>query len=201
MTRFATRLKTAGTSGALTALMAISAFHVSADQNFDTDVEANQSRVPAIERAAQATPETVRKTGNMGSFSSVDDAGSNINSVVNVGAQKTKAQLQAAEAKIADLQRSVNQLKANAGATTEPTSETKTVMGYGKRQDCGSWNKWGDCSNDVRFYKKCEETRSYLAGTYIRSDYKVIGTPRSVGQMAWEADRSPFPGPHMPACD
>jgi uncharacterized protein (UPF0335 family) len=179
MKRFIGKVKTAAVSGALTALMATSAFQISAEEastSFSTDIENNQGRVTAIERAGNTVPTTVTETGaGINGNDSLTDAAGGISTVINKGAQAAQEDLAKANKEINDLKNAI----ANANNVAEPTNqtETKRAVGYDTkvRRECVRTQKQS-CTQygDVTYIAKCQQIDTYINGTWVRSSFSRI---------------------------
>ena len=174
MKRFIGKVKTAAVSGALTALMATSAFQVSAEEastSFSTDIENNQGRVTAIERAGNTVPTTVTETGaGINGNDSLTDAAGGISTVINKGAQAAQEDLAKANKEINDLKNAI----ANANNVAEPTNqtETKRAVGYVTkvRRECVRTQKQSCWRyGNVTYTAECKQTDTYISGTWVRS--------------------------------
>jgi len=191
MKRFIGKVKTAAVSGALTALMATSAFQVSAEEastSFSTDIENNQGRVTAIERAGNTVPTTVTETGaGINGNDSLTDTAGGIATAVNKGAEQAKQEAQAEinqlKAKVSDLE---NQL-AGAGPAEDEITE-RAFNGWMSSDSYGCIRQAkvpGGCGErgTITTYYACKQTDVYMNGTFIRADIAKTSGGRSYN--AW----------------
>jgi hypothetical protein len=175
MNSFLHRIKVAGVSGTLTVLLAATAFQVSAQQNFNTDVEGEQGRVTAMQRAAAASPQTVVENGNFGATTSVQDAGGSVTNLVNQGAEEVGQQLDAANKQIVDLRNRIIDLGKKVNTPAAPADEmTKTVTMNGYMTKSMSYcrvNSKDGCrvTGSTPNYAKCTQTDTFIDGTFIRA--------------------------------
>jgi hypothetical protein len=177
MKRFIGKVKTAAVSGALTALVATSAFQVSAEEastSFSTDIENNQGRVTAIERAGNTVPTTVTETGaGINGNDSLTDAAGGISNVINIGAKAAEQKADQAQADLAKANKEINDLKsaiANVGPAGSDV-EFKDSYGYNAKTVCTSDDKWGRCRSRLYYYKRCKQTQTILHGQVVKTDY------------------------------
>lgn len=202
MRQFFKKVRVASASGAITLLIATTSMQVTAESGFSTDVEADQSRVPAIQRAANSEPTTVvDSAGALNGNTSLQDAAGGIATVINKGAEKTSAQVRAAEVQISNLRKELKKLGTKAGSATtdEVKTEVKTNIGYttrtvrdgciahvwsgpnGMTSDCVKWSY-------SRTYRKCKQSDTYISGVFVRS------TIKEQGSWSKKSSSSPFPG-------
>lgn len=167
------RIKVAGVSGALTALLAATAMQVSAEQNFNTDVEGEQGRITAMQRAAAASPQTVVENGNFGATTSVQDAGSSITGLVNQGAEEVGQQLGAVNAQIATLREDIKTLRGKVNTPATEMTKTVTMNGYMTKnmKYCQRRSKGGCTWGNTPNYAKCTQRDTFIDGTFIRASF------------------------------
>jgi hypothetical protein len=178
MKRFIGKVKTAAVSGALTALVATSAFQVSAEEastSFSTDIENNQGRVTAIERAGNTVPTTVTETGaGINGNDSLTDAAGGISNVINIGAKAAEQKADQAQADLAKANKEINDLKsaiANVGPAGSDV-EFKDSYGYNVKSSCNSYaDKSGRCRSRIYYYKRCKKTQTIQDGQVVKTDY------------------------------
>ena len=177
MKRFIGKVKTAAVSGALTALVATSAFQVSAEEastSFSTDIENNQGRVTAIERAGNTVPTTVTETGaGINGNDSLTDAAGGISNVINIGAKAAEQKADQAQADLAKANKEINDLKsaiANVGPAGSDM-EFKDSYGYNAKTSCTSYEKFGRCKSRRYYYKRCKQTQTIQDGQVVKTDY------------------------------
>jgi hypothetical protein len=154
--------------------MATSAFQVSAEEastSFSTDIENNQGRVTAIERAGNTVPTTVTETGaGINGNDSLTDAAGGISTVINKGAQAAQEDLAKANKEINDLKNAI----ANANNVAEPTNQTETKRAVGYlakvRRECIETQKQSCFQyGRVTYTAECKQTDTYISGTWVRS--------------------------------
>lgn len=172
---------------------------VNANDQFTTEVESQNSRTKQdyYSQIGQGSPESVKATGaiSVQSSTSINDAASNAQNVVNVTAQQVKAD---ADRKIRDLEDRL----ANAGGGQEPEISTNTIAGYGKSnpyqycayasaydQKDGGCTKYGTRSDT----RKCTKTITYINGQVSGESFKVT--------TGWATGNGNVSGSYFSQCD
>lgn len=170
---------------------------VNANDQFTTEVESQNSRTKQdyYSQIGQGSPESVKATGaiSVQSSTSINDAASNAQNVVNVTAQNVRDETDA------EIKKLRNEL-ANAGGSQEPEITTKNFAGYGKSTPYTYCHRYGNKPGDGCYqeatrsdYRKCVKTVTYINGKATGESFR--------NTTGWAAGNTNVSGSYFSQCD